>query len=453
MKTKQQKNTLFKIFFIFLLYLLIYTKEFETRFVYTILRHGARAPLYNITYFNKTDIFGTDWMFPGELTDIGILNHYLLGKNKRIIYNKLLNDNLTFNNIFFKSSDYNRTISSIQSFSLGLFSNITEFKNEDLDINKTISNNLTLNKLSYVIKTLPYNNITLNYKEDNFNSFYHKLFPPIHIYDIYNIKFFFLYNFNICKPLVDSLKENFKSLKFKKILNNFRNIYENKITDILNLDKKFFYSYENIFIYSDIYIANYYKNPEIIKKRFLKSVEYPNNAFNKEEFHQLNKTSFEIMEAFKKYYYNGDNDLFLPKLTATVLFGELVFWFENRVNSDLLGNYFYSDYIKPKMVVIGSHDATINSLLKVLKIIYNTEEFFVPYASSLDFELIIEFNSNSNAYFKSNYYILVKFNGNLLGKFSYTSFVNNVKALFLTDNEIEKYCKWGNIYYIIKIVV
>jgi hypothetical protein len=88
-------------------------------FAVTLIRHGDRTPVHNIA------ASPCDWT-PGlgELTPLGINQEYLLGESLRTRYVdqlRLLPPKYQFNSIYARSTNYNRTIMSAQSFLCGLY--------------------------------------------------------------------------------------------------------------------------------------------------------------------------------------------------------------------------------------------------------------------------------------------------------------------------------------------
>lgn len=91
-------------------------------FVQQVFRHGARYPIYP----NDKDgsKFAMEQNAVGELTSQGKAMHYMLGKMLYDEYwKKLFGENSRYNQskFFFKSTDVNRTIESIQSQLMGIF--------------------------------------------------------------------------------------------------------------------------------------------------------------------------------------------------------------------------------------------------------------------------------------------------------------------------------------------
>lgn len=67
---------------------LVYSQTQNYRFVFSIFRHGARAPQGGVV--NGIDMLGEQWNSPGELTDVGMRMHFLLGIRNRAKYGNFL---------------------------------------------------------------------------------------------------------------------------------------------------------------------------------------------------------------------------------------------------------------------------------------------------------------------------------------------------------------------------
>ena len=90
--------------------------------VQQVFRHGARYPIYP-SHFDGSDFVRKEHDL-GELTSEGKAMHYMLGKMLfKDYWQKLFGDNLNYNQskFYFKSTDVNRTIESVQSQLLGIF--------------------------------------------------------------------------------------------------------------------------------------------------------------------------------------------------------------------------------------------------------------------------------------------------------------------------------------------
>lgn len=91
-------------------------------FVQQVFRHGARYPIFPSSK-DKSD-FATEQHSVGELTSQGKAMHYMLGKLLfQDYWGRLFGSSNSYNQskFYFKSTDVNRTIESIQSQLMGIF--------------------------------------------------------------------------------------------------------------------------------------------------------------------------------------------------------------------------------------------------------------------------------------------------------------------------------------------
>ncbi|KAL3318667.1 mitochondrial acyl carrier protein [Cichlidogyrus casuarinus] len=92
----------------------------ELRNIFLLWRHGDRAPYGNV--LNVTEGFDKLWpMGMGQLTDIGIMQHYQLGQYLRTKYGEFIPKNYSYTNYHLRSSDYDRTLMSSLSNAAGFF--------------------------------------------------------------------------------------------------------------------------------------------------------------------------------------------------------------------------------------------------------------------------------------------------------------------------------------------
>lgn len=126
------------IFILVLLFASLYNaQEPKLIFVQQVFRHGARYPIYPKPEDHSN--FASKQHAVGELTSQGKAMHYMLGQ---LLYNeyweKLFGTNKVYNQskFYFKSTDVNRTIESIQSQLMGIFENIelVNITNRDIDL-------------------------------------------------------------------------------------------------------------------------------------------------------------------------------------------------------------------------------------------------------------------------------------------------------------------------------
>ena len=94
-------------------------------FVFTTFRHGAR------TTFNIIDYF-YNWITPASLTDYGINQSILIGKNYRERYSNYLNMNFDKSEFYIRVSNSERVIITIEKQLEGLFNKKIDSNNFDL---------------------------------------------------------------------------------------------------------------------------------------------------------------------------------------------------------------------------------------------------------------------------------------------------------------------------------
>jgi hypothetical protein len=93
-------------------------KKNDVVLVTELTRHGARAPVSDvINYIHRDWIQNTG---KGELTGVGMRQHYYLGKNTATKYAELLKGMTEYEEYYVRSTDVNRTMMSAQSHIVGL---------------------------------------------------------------------------------------------------------------------------------------------------------------------------------------------------------------------------------------------------------------------------------------------------------------------------------------------
>jgi hypothetical protein len=190
----------------------------ELMMVIEMFRHGARAPIYNYWDANTYD-------FPGELTEVGIKQLYLLGYQLRKEYIENLNFlSETYNpkEIYVRSTDYNRTLMSAQAHLLGLFSSN---KNVNLKKEKSINEKIIP----------PYKDFSLC-DDANIDLIESLNLVPIHTIDRKEDFSLQGFMFDICKKNRDLYNQQRTSDFYQRILKEIKNNTINELANILNLD-------------------------------------------------------------------------------------------------------------------------------------------------------------------------------------------------------------------------
>ena len=109
------KNTLSLLF---VTLLCVHLAHCDLRFVFSMFRHGARQPT---AIHGGIDEFGELWDGPGELTAAGKRMHFLLGLRNRQVYKDFTTFSRLEGSVYVRSTDYNRTIESVESQMQGFF--------------------------------------------------------------------------------------------------------------------------------------------------------------------------------------------------------------------------------------------------------------------------------------------------------------------------------------------
>jgi hypothetical protein len=246
-------------------------------------RHGARGAYKSFNYNTWRDILNEEWKGSGELTPIGMRQHYLLGTSIRNKYKNFISNEFNPNEIYVISSDVNRTLISAYSNLLGIFHN----NNANIN-NKGFINN---NNYSDII-----NDYLLNEKEQLQYMF------PIHIYKGEDLRYQ-LYRTEICpgfQKFIDKIAES-EGMKqilkdvFEKTNNNFGRYLE-KYIDQKIIDNKDYNGYFKVIkTICDTFIADYFDNRKID--------DISKTGINLEEFndHCLNVS---LITAYYSYYGN-----------------------------------------------------------------------------------------------------------------------------------------------------
>merc|ERR1711957_258200 len=97
---------------LFVTLLCVHLAHCDLRFVFSMFRHGAKHPT---AIHGGIDEFGELWDGPGELTAAGKGMHFLLGLRNRQVYKDFTTFERLEGSVYVRSTDYNRTIESVES--------------------------------------------------------------------------------------------------------------------------------------------------------------------------------------------------------------------------------------------------------------------------------------------------------------------------------------------------
>lgn len=395
---------------------LILGQERDYRFIFSIFRHGARAPQEGVTA--GVDKLKNSWNSPGELTEVGMRMHFLLGRRNRQKYDGFISAKYDPNEIFVRSSDYNRTMMSVQSQLQGLY---------------TPPAGPTLNQWQkdHAFPTINKNFGNFDVQTDAALPGQMQVFP-VHLMTSLERQYFFFYGFSLCTPLLDVLSANEKNPEIVDYIKTFRATYETKLNAAFGFDSAYWDSYHHIFVFFDTFIAGY-----------THGFPFTSLVNLGVDLVALNKTAYDFSTLDILNYYNGGSDLLMPKITAAAFWDDLKMWLNNRVNNDLAGKTSYTGFAAPKLVLYSTHDVTLGSLIRYMEKVFSWDKiYYTPFASSMNIELTRPKNKANIV--ASDYQILINYNDNIYGPYSVTYFISQMETIMWTQTDVEDYCSGTN---------
>ena len=373
----------------------------ELCFVLEYSRHGARTPSAD-NFDNKTgkylDLFNFTWDGRGELTPIGMRQHYILGIRNRLKYSNFLDfSNFNHQEILIMSNLLNRTIESAYSQLLGMFPPGTgpQIKEDQKNLSNP-PNSLSDEVNEEVIK------LENNALKERSNIF------PVYFYDS---DYLFL-NEKYCNNYNNILLKGYQKAKVFDYINEFKNKYQEKLNKFLNSNIE--YNYKFVFKFTDNFLANigngldmqkFYDIVNVSKEEFIEECIH----FKKLVLYDLYKTEPNMIN-----YYSSR------------FFKILLSFMENRKN-----NYDIKSYSIPKMVIYIGQDATMNIIEFFMYKLFDVPCMMPNFGSNIYFEL---YKNKNN--FNVKYYI----NDNKFLDIDYNIFKEKIEKNLKSDDEINEYC-------------
>lgn len=376
-------------------------------FVFSTIRHGARAPM-SYESEDRKDALGQKWESnPQELTNLGIRQHYILGMYQREMYGVLLGTPRP-GELYAMSTDKNRTIQSFLAHYQGLYpvgEEILENQREKAvppgqlpeSVKQIVNDKNNLAAVGQHTSVLAYHTL-----EDAEN--YHNLFYTVN--GVQNCKGYPNYekddNERIRNNILKLNESKKKELEANKIIIDPKNPTASRM---------------KLFKFSDAYIANYYEGNKDV-------------AADQDFFEKLSD-----------YYYHdisegiyGDPEAKLARINKSKVLRNLIKYLRFRSDPKSPADYTTAN---PKMVLYTWHDVDISEIMQVLnyafiKDIKVKKDFMATYASFLNFELIVDDSKQ--------YTVSVVMNAVVMFKYPLEEFISKVEAVLLTDKEITEFC-------------
>ena len=404
----------FKNIFLFLLFFCFFGKsllkeeepEEKLLFVLEHFRHGARGSYKSFDYNKWKDFLNEKWKGAGELTQLGMRQHYLLGVSIRNKYKDFISNDFNPNEIFIISTDVNRTLISAYSHLLGLYYNSS-----------------SISKIGF-IKNQNYSNIINEriFEEEQIKNIF-----PIHIYGPKDLKFQ-LYRTEVCPGFETFIKKIRESEGMKQIYknafeetnSNFGKYLENYINKKIIEEKDYSSYFQAINVICDTFIADYFDG------RVLEDLT--KTGINKDEFynHCLN---ISLIIAYYNYYGNPIEKS--VQFCVSPTFRDIFEFMDKRKKLSEENN---SDNIissSPKFVILSGHDVSLAAFDLYFENKFNIPFKRADYANNQIFELWKK---------GEKYYLRYLINLEVVGEFEYNDFKDKVTKDLYSDDEIRKIC-------------
>ena len=393
---------------IYLILICVITTFCEIRFVFETFRHGARSPVF-LNY--ETDVFGYKWSGAGELTSIGMRQHYLLGYRNRKTYSNFLSQSYDRNEIYVMSTDFNRTIMSAYSHLQGLYPPST---GPLLNKNQTEVAIPPINDTNFESLIKELKNDVLPYRSQVF---------PIHVIGKSD-KYYSLIDKENCLGVKSILEKNLNKQTVRNFINLFNLTYYKFFNERYNITEL---NHEKIHQISDAFISLYTEN-------------YSFSEFDDDfvkNFYTMALKALE-MEMFDKKF--DDENFYYGRLSMTPTFKSLLDWMKTRIFYDLEGKGYVS-FKAPKMVLFSSHDTYLSAIQGYMRAVFGLNRFiYTPFASSIFFELHV----NENGKTEDDYYVKAMLNDEPILEISFKEFEARVLNYSIPQNEINSFCGFEN---------
>lgn len=378
----------------------------STVFVFSTIRHGARAP-YSYVNDDRVDILGNKWEINAqELTNLGIRQLYILGLYQREKYGELLKSPNP-GELYAMSTDKNRTIQSFLAHYQGLYPEGEDIKENQRtravppgqlpsSVQDLVNDQNYLSAIGKKTSVLAYHTL-----EDAKN--YHNLFYKVN--GVQN-----------CKGYPDYEKDNNDRIKqvIMKLYNSNKADLEKN--NIIVDEKNPTASRAKLFKFADAYIANYFEGNDVAKDKAL----------------------FENLSDF--YYHDisegiyGDSEAKLARINKSKVLRNLIQYLNYRSNPK---NTEYTT-ANPKMVLYTWHDVDISEIMQVLNYAFpeNKMDFMATYSSFLNFELNVDADKK--------YTVSVVMNAKQMFEHPLDKFITQLEKVLLSDKEITDFCGLGS---------
>lgn len=387
----------------------------EIRFVFNMISNGASSPTSNHLNSINEDVFGERWDDPNQLTPVGMRMQYLLGRRNRVKYDNFLSSSFKPNEVVVHSTKFNNTISSAQAHMQGLFPQGTGPNLSGYQRNVAYPPQGKTGYGDFVQEVfgapaLPYNTQVF----------------PIQTYSDVEYRNFFMYNIkDNCQDSYYETIDNRRTDESKALLDSIDTKYGAQLAQAIGTDRNVFKDYLYTYMVMKDFIAGYVDGK--LHKRLTDA------GLNLTEFNQT-ATDFLNYDLYKVQNYGNDTEL-LPKITFGVIAEDLLEKMDQRVELDRSGiAYTETD---PKLVISSVNEVIVASILRYLEVELKTKTYYVPFASSLNFELKRPDGKDNTALTEFDYFVDIIYNDIPLKTIAYSEFKD-----FLDEAWSERKTRW-----------
>lgn len=363
----------------------------EIRFVFNLISSGHTSPPKDHLNTINEDAFGERWDQPDQLTPIGMRMQYLLGRRNFVKYGSLLSN--TFNPLEFKimSTSKNSTLSSVQAHLQGIYPpgtgpSLSGYQRNVAYPPQGKTGYGSFNQETFGAPALPENTQVFPYTTYSANDW----------------NYFFMYDIkNDCEDLYLRIIDNERTEDTKNMLSNFKSLYGTQLANAIGLENTdAFDDYNYVKILLSDFVADYYEG-KLLKRLTDAGINLAN----------LNNTAINFLnnDMYKIYNDDTDEDGKLYNATWAAFARELIDYMDHRMSLDRQGfNYTKTD--APLIYLSSVEPLVIASMLKYLNVHLNTNIYYVPYASSLNFELTRPDGKNNTILGQYEYYVTITYN-------------------------------------------
>ncbi len=427
MQTREKKllkaRLLIKIKTLYLLIiasLLSFTSTKQLKYVFEMFRHGARSPLKLNS--ELLDIFNQKWQAAGELTSVGMRQHFLLGFRNSEVYGKQLNiTKYSPSEIFITATNYNRTILSAYSQLQGFFPPLSgpvlraeqmlhafppiEY-NFETELKLLAADALSAQSNVFAIKVI-------NKGDHDFS----------------------LHDPSVCEGVKPKIAAARDSAKVKQFLEFFNKTYSQKLYKIINKTEQSYNlnNYDNVINLFDAFICGYTDGRNYTR-----------------DFAAQNLSVAEFLSVAKEFTHIGMFDVFISDdytalMSMSPLFSKLLNNMEQRIQKDVNNITAYSNKY-PKISMLSGHDTNLAAFMVFLRAVFpNRTELISPeFASSAYVELVLDEPVSADVP-KDKYFVNVLVNDeNIFNEaINYAYFSEQIKKKIIKDEEIALFCKFN----------